>query len=150
MRPQPDDIPRPLEMRQRLGNPRAQLIVQRPFCACSRLDKGTDLLAVFSVWNAYDGCLRNGWMGDEALFDFKGGDVLAAADDHVFDAAGDDEEAVRVEIALVAGVEPLEAVFGGDAMGLGGALRVSVVAGLDAVAAEGNFASLATGHGLAC
>lgn len=89
-------------------------------------------------------------MGDETLFDFEGGDVFAAADDHVFDAAGDDEEAVWIEEALVAGVEPLEAVFGGDAMSLGGALRVSIVAGLDAVAAEGDFASLATGHGLAC
>lgn len=147
MRAQPYNIPRPLEMRQRLGNPRAQLIVQRPLCACRGLDKSADLLAVFGVGDAYDGGLRDGRVGDEALFDFEGGDVFAAADDHVFDAAGDDEEAVRVEVALVAGVEPLEAVFGRDAVGFGGALRVCVVARLDAVAAEGDFASLATDHG---
>ena len=42
----------------------------------------------------------------EHVFDFAGGDVLAAADDDVLHAIGDREEPVRVEAALVAGAEP--------------------------------------------
>lgn len=41
-------------------------------------------------------------MGEEAVFDFEGVDILATADDQVFDPAGDADVAVRVEGAFVA------------------------------------------------
>ena len=65
----------------------------------------------------------SGWF-DEPLLDLDAVDVLAAADDHVLLAVGDEEEALVVEVADVAGVEP---AVGVDR--LGGGLGLVPVAG---------------------
>ena len=65
-------------------------------------DKSGDDLAVMLVLQPDDAGLLDGRMGEEDVFDLERGDVFAAADDEVFDAAGDLEVAVEGEEGFVA------------------------------------------------
>ena len=73
-------------------------------------------------------------MPQEHAFDFDRGDVFAAADDDVLEAVADFEVAVRMHDGGVAAVEPAVA------NGLGGVLRIAVVARHHDVAANDDFA----------
>ena len=75
----------------------------------------------------------------EHLLDLARVHVVAAADDHVLLAVDDEEEAVLVDLAEVAGVEPAVA----DRL-LGG-VRAAEVALHDVVALDGDLADLAGG-----
>ena len=79
----------------------------------------------------------SGWF-DEPLLDLDAVDVLAAADDHVLLAVGDEEEALVVEVADVAGVQP---AVGIDR--LGGGLGLVPVAGHEDRAGDAHLAGLA-------
>jgi hypothetical protein len=65
-------------------------------------------------------------------------DVLAAADDHVLDPVGEEEVAVLVDVAAVAGAQP--AVLGQRRRGL---RRAVVVPAHDVRRAQPHFADLA-------
>ena len=56
--------------------------------------------------HADDGGVGDAGMLDEAVLDLDAVDVLAAADDHVLGPVGDEQVAVVVEVADVAGVQP--------------------------------------------
>ena len=70
------------------------------------LDEGDDDLAPALVRQAGHGHFDDGRVQRQAALDLDRRDVLAAGDDHVVDAAGDEEVAVGVEIAGVAGEVP--------------------------------------------
>lgn len=67
-------------------------------------DEGGDDLAVFLVGDADDGHVGHAGVGQETVFDLERVDVLAAADDQVFDAACDRDVAVRADVCFVAGL----------------------------------------------
>src|SRR5712691_6985484 len=75
------------------------------------------LLAKPLVGDTDDGRLGHGGMCVDDLLDLTRVDVEAASDDHLLLAIDDEEEAVLVDIAQVAGVEP--AAFEGFDVGLG-------------------------------
>ena len=77
-------------------------------------------------------------MGLEHGLDLGGGDVLAAADDHVLDAADDREPAVGVDGGEVAGAEPAARDRGPRLRGVG-------VAGEQLGPAQPELAGLAAG-----
>jgi len=52
------------------------------------------------------GRVRDRRMFDQAVLDLDAVDVLAASDDHVLLAIGDEQESVFVDVADVAGVQP--------------------------------------------
>ena len=87
------------------------------------LDDRLDLLAELGMGHADHGGVEHLGVGDEAVLDLDAVDVLAAADDHVLLAVGDEEVAVGVDLADVAGVEPAVADR------LGGRLGLAPVAG---------------------
>ena len=80
-------------------------------------------------------------VGVEELLDLARVDVLAAADDHVLDPAGDVDVAVAVHHPEVAGVHPA-----GPVDRLGGLLRLVPVAEHHRVAAGAQLAGLAAGQ----
>src|SRR5215831_14110680 len=74
------------------------------------------------VRHAYDGAARDELAACEGVLNFLGKDVLAAADDHVVDAADDVELAILVELSEIAGTVPAAL----DRLGIGvGALPVA-------------------------
>src|SRR5262252_8156480 len=99
--------PRPLET----GEPRraAELIELLRFDRAAALDEGANDLAPALVRNPDYGHFGDCGMQRQTAFDLDRRDVLAAADDHVVDAAGDEEIAVGVEISGVAGEIPAAA-----------------------------------------
>jgi hypothetical protein len=70
------------------------------------LDEGGDDLAPAFVGEANHGDLGHRLVQRQAAFDLHRRDVLAAGDDHVVDAAGDEQVAIGVEVAGVAGEVP--------------------------------------------
>src|SRR4029450_8945908 len=99
-----DVAPRPLET----GEPRgaAELIELLGLDHAAALDEGGNALAPALVRDPDHGHLGDCGMQRQAAFDLDRRDVLAAADDHVVDAAGDEEIAISVEIAGIAGEIP--------------------------------------------
>ena len=75
-------------------------------------DEGTDRLAPLVVWQADDGDLGDGVVGEQDLFDLLGIDVLATPDDHVLQATFDRAVATVVHGGEIAGVEPAVGVDG--------------------------------------
>src|SRR5439155_14709203 len=67
---------------------------------------GLDGLAPAFVGNADDRHVRHLRVASQHALELGGVDVLAAGDDHVLDPVADVEEAVRVDVAGVTGVEP--------------------------------------------
>ena len=103
-------------------------------CARPEHDDGDRPFAPLRVGKADDGAFGDvGELVDDAL-DLARGDVLAARDDHVLLAVGDEQEAVLVEIADVAGAEPVaeEALLG--------LLRIVPIAARDLRSAQADFA----------
>ena len=100
-------------------------------------DNGHRRLAPARVRHADDGGLAHLRQFVDHTFDFGGGDVLAAGDDHVLLAVGQIQEAVRIEIADVAGAEPV-AEEGRRRLG-----RILPVALRDLRSAQADFAVLA-------
>ena len=70
------------------------------------LDEGGDDPAPALVGQPDDRDLRHRLVQRQAAFDLDRRDILATGDDHVVDAAGDEQVAVGVEIAGVAGEVP--------------------------------------------
>src|SRR5262245_6300874 len=99
-----DVTPRPLE----IGEPRgaAELIELLGLDHAATLDEGGNDLAPALVRNPDHGHLGDCGMQRQAAFDLDRRDVFTAADDHVVDAAGDEEIAITVEIAGIAGEIP--------------------------------------------
>ena len=117
-----------------MGDParaeRAQALHRRRFCTLPYPDPHHQFLAVLLVGHADHLRVDDVWMAVEELLDLARIDVLAAADHHVLDPAGDREIAVLVHHRDVAGVHPPVAVDG-----LRGLLGVVPVAGHHTVAA---------------
>src|SRR5262249_34335444 len=99
-----DVAPRPRETGQPRGA--AELIALRGLDHAATLDEGGNDLAPALVRDPDHGHLGDCGMQRQAAFDLDRRDVLAAADDHVVDAAGDEEIAITVEIAGIAGEIP--------------------------------------------
>jgi hypothetical protein len=66
--------------------------------------KGRDDLSIALIRQADDADFSDAGVAEDAVFDFEGVDVLPAADDEVFDAAGDLEVAVGGHASFVAGL----------------------------------------------
>src|SRR5262249_6083377 len=99
-----DVAPRPLE----IGEPRgaAELIELLGLDHATTLDEGGNDLAPTLVRDSDHGHLGDCGTKRQPACDLDRRDVLAAADDHVVDAAGDEEIAIIVEIAGIAGEIP--------------------------------------------
>ena len=97
-------------------------LLRRDRLAGLEADHGHDLLAQPAVGLADHRGLGHRGVGEEHLLDLAGVHVEAAADDHVLLAIDDEEVAVGVAVAEVAGVEP-PALHG-----LGGRVGAAVVA----------------------
>ena len=69
-------------------------------------DPGSHILAEHVVGDAGDHRLDHRRVGEQGLFDLAGHHVVAAPDDDVLGPSGDPEEAVVVDRAEVAAVEP--------------------------------------------
>ena len=95
-----DVAPRPLEIGEAGGAAEPVELVRLDRRAS--LDEGRDDLAPALVRHAGDGHLGHGRMQRQAALDLDRRDVLAAGDDHVVDATGDEEIAVGVQIPGVA------------------------------------------------
>ena len=104
-------------------------------------DDCADAFAPLRVWDPDDGSFLDGGMDEQGVFDFLGGDHFAAALDEVFGATGEEEIVVFVQIAAIAGEEPI--VVESSASGL----AIVPVAGHEAWAAGGNFAFVIVGQG---
>jgi hypothetical protein len=74
--------------------------------AFAQLHEGDDLLAPAFVLQTGHGHLVDGRVQRQHGLDVDRRDVLAAADDHVVDAAGDEQVAFGVDVAGVAGEVP--------------------------------------------
>src|SRR5205814_10092200 len=70
---------------------------------------GGDVLAELWVRDGEDAGLEHSRMAQQDLFHFQRRDLLSAAVDDVLDAADDEEIAVGIEIAEIAGPEPAAA-----------------------------------------
>src|SRR5262249_60859578 len=84
----------------------AELIELLRFDRAATPDEGANDLAPALVRNPDHGHFGDCRVQRQTAFDLDRRDVLAAADDHVVDAAGDEEIAVGVEISGVAGEIP--------------------------------------------
>src|SRR5277367_1958962 len=69
-------------------------------------DRGGDALAPELIGQTEHRAIGDAGDGDQRFFDLGGVDVLTARDDHVLQAALDEDEAVFVHHAEVAGVNP--------------------------------------------
>src|SRR5580698_6662916 len=69
-------------------------------------DESGDDLAPFLVGEPDDGNLEHARMQRKAAFDLHRRNVLAAGDDHVVDPAGDEQVAIAIDEAGVAGKIP--------------------------------------------
>ena len=106
-------------------------------------DEGAHFLAIFAAGHGHHLDVQHAGHAHEEFLDLARVDVLAAADDHVLDAAGDAHVAVLVHGAQVAGMQPAV-----RADGAGRLFGHIVVALHDVVAAAADFALRAAGHGL--
>src|SRR5579884_2165271 len=100
-------------------------------------DESDDLLAPFGMRAADHRGLGEAGMAQQHLLDLARVDVAAARDDHVLRAVAQGQEAVRVHIAEVAGMQPAAA----QRLGIGG--RVLPIALHDAIALGHDLADLA-------
>src|SRR5699024_5001056 len=105
---------------------------------------GHEFLTVFGVGHADHLGVEDVRVGVEELLHLAWVDVLAAADDHVLDPAGDLHVAVGIHHADVPGVHPAGLVDR-----LGGLVRLVPVAEHDAVAPGAELSGLAARQGLA-
>ena len=105
--------------------------------ARARHDEGHHLLAPFGVELADNGALEHGRVAQQHLLNLARIDVHAARDDHVLRAILERQEAIFIEAADIAGVEP--AALEGGRVGLG----VLPVAGHDDFAPHAHLAGLA-------
>src|SRR3954469_6975405 len=87
------------------GKLRAQLVERERLCAGPELDEGLCGLAAIRVGNAEHDHLVHAWYGVDRLLDHLRIDVEAAGDDHVLLAVDQEEIAVAIDIADVAGEE---------------------------------------------
>ena len=99
-----DVAARPLEIGEAGGA--AELVELGVVDRAAALDEGGDDLAPALVGKADHRHFGHGGMQRQAALDLDRRDVLAAGDDHVVDTAGDEQVAVRVEVAGVAGEVP--------------------------------------------
>jgi hypothetical protein len=90
-------------MAQPFPNPAPDLF-DTDILALNRHHERSDYLSVFFIGDANDGYLLDSVVREETVFDLEGVDVFAAADDEVFDAAGDGYIAFRVHGGFVAGL----------------------------------------------
>src|SRR5512136_1997194 len=104
-------------------------------------DRRHYLLAVLPVGDPVNLHIRDLRVGEEELLDLPRVDVLAAADDHVLDPAGDLAVTVLVHYRQVAGVKPAVGVYR-----LGSLLRHLVITLHDKVAAAAKFSLFARGE----
>jgi hypothetical protein len=72
-------------------------------CAITHGDAGLDALAIVLAGAGKGGSFDDVFMGIEGFVYFARGDVLAAFDDQLLEAAGDEHVAVFVHAAQVAG-----------------------------------------------
>src|SRR6478735_1420484 len=100
------DVARDLVVGELAGAELAQGLGGERRGAVLHADPRAQLLAVLLVRDADDLGVEDVGVGVEELLDLARVDVLAAADDHVLDAAGDLDVAVIVHDADVAGVHP--------------------------------------------
>ena len=100
-------------------------------------DAGHDGFAIAGIRHADDLDILNGGMGVDKLFDFLGVDVFSAADDHILEAAGDEEGSVRIAAGQIAGMEPAVGIDGG-----GGGIGHFIVALHDVITAGAELAVL--------
>src|SRR6516225_5327415 len=102
-----DVAPRPFE----IGEPRgaAELIELLGLDHAATLDEGGNNLAPALVRDPDHGHLGDCGMQRQAAFNLDRRDILPTADDHVVDAAGDEEIAIAVDIAGIAGKIPAAA-----------------------------------------
>src|ERR1051325_1184535 len=107
-------------------------------------DPRTDLFAVLVIGHANHLHVAHLLVGVQELFDFTGIDVLAAADDHVLEAAGDRHVALIVHHGEIAAVHPARRVDR-----LGRCVVVVPVAEHDGVAARAQLSWRAARNGRA-
>src|SRR6516162_3381039 len=102
-----DVAPRPLE----IGEPRgaAELIELLGLDHATTFDERGNDLAPALVRNPDHGHVGDCGMQRQAALDLDRRDILPAADDHVVDAAGDEEIAIAVDVAGIAGEIPAAA-----------------------------------------
>jgi hypothetical protein len=103
-----DELPGPFVVGEPILQKRSQGVFVEA-CVGSRDDEGEGLFAEIVVRNTDYRGVDHLWVCHQCLLDLGGIDVDPARDDHVFDAVGDEQEALVVEIADVAGA--VEAVF---------------------------------------
>jgi hypothetical protein len=80
---------------------------------CASDDEGLDRFAPLRIGHADHGRLGHRRMRAQRLLHFPRIDVLAAGDDHVLLAIGDEDEAMVIEDAKIAGVKPTLAQHAG-------------------------------------
>src|ERR1700735_29946 len=99
-----DETPRTLE----IGKPRrATKLIELGFADRGlSLDKGGDDLAPLLVGKTDDGDLQHSGMQRKAAFNLDRRDIFTPGDDHVVDAAGDEEIAIAINKAGIAGKVP--------------------------------------------
>src|SRR5262249_8369439 len=102
-----DVAPRPLE----IGEPRgaAELIELLGLDHAAALDEGGNDLAPALVRDPDHGHLGDRGMQRQAALDLDRRDILPTADDHVVDAAADEEIAISIEISGIASEIPAAA-----------------------------------------
>ena len=100
-----DDRARDLVGRQPLAAPGLQLCRRRAGAAHQR-DGRSDILAQHVVGDPDDGGVPHRRMLVQHVFDLDGRDVEAATDDQLLGAAGQDQVAIGVDVAEIAGFRP--------------------------------------------
>src|ERR1700738_1664266 len=117
-------------------------VFQRERRIAAQNDNGLARLAAIGIGNADYDCLGDSRMGINRAFNVGGIDIVAAGDDHVLEAIDDEQIAVLVEIADIAG--PKEPI---DHRTLGLVLAVPVAL-RDLRTGNDDLAALTAGHPL--
>src|SRR5579884_276915 len=120
-------------------------LLLRNYCSLSGTHHRKQLLTKESIRYSYDVHLSNFGMPQQELFDLAWEDVLAAANDHLFEATHDVEVALRIHRCQVPRVQPTLAI--NRCPGLRWHL---VVADHDLVAPTAQFPTLSARHNIAC
>lgn len=99
------DLRRQFVLAELAGELSAQLVERERLCIRLQLDEGFGGLAAVLVGNTEHDHLVHAWYGIDRLLDHLRIDVEAARDDHVLLAVDQEEIAVGIDIADVAGEE---------------------------------------------